>query len=62
MVLPFPLEIRPGSPVYEQIVYAVKATPPEKIRDLATAFGCDIFGPPVRRMRAQRFKDSTISD
>jgi GntR family transcriptional regulator len=24
MALPFPLEIRPGSPVYEQIVYAVK--------------------------------------
>ena len=47
---------------FEQIVYAVKATPPEKIRDLATAFGCDILGPPVRRMRAQRFMDSTISD
>jgi len=52
--------LTPGG--FEQIVYAVKATPPEKIRDLATAFGCDIFGPPVRRMRAQRFKDSTISD
>jgi len=24
MALPFPLEIRPGAPVYEQIVYAVK--------------------------------------
>ncbi|MDT5135552.1 MAG: hypothetical protein QOE41_4863 [Mycobacterium sp.] len=32
---------------FEQIIYAVKDTPPEKIRDLAGAFGCDILGPPV---------------
>ena len=32
---------------FEQIVYAVKDTPPEKIRDLAARFGCDILGPPV---------------
>ena len=32
---------------FEQIVYAVKDTPPEKIRALAARFGCDILGPPV---------------
>ena len=37
--------ITPGG--FEQIVYAVKDTPPEKIRDLAARFGCDILGPPV---------------
>jgi hypothetical protein len=37
--------ITPGG--FEQIVYALKDTPPEKIRDLAAGFGCDILGPPV---------------
>ena len=37
--------ITPGG--FEQIVYAVKDTPAEKIRDLAARFGCDILGPPV---------------
>ena len=37
--------ITPGG--FEQIVYAVKDTPPDKIRDLAARFGCDILGPPV---------------
>jgi len=37
--------LTPGG--FEQIIYAVKGTPPEKIRDLARAFGCDILGPPV---------------
>jgi mannose-6-phosphate isomerase-like protein (cupin superfamily) len=32
---------------FEQIVDAVKDTPPEKITDLAARFGCDIVGPPV---------------
>ena len=32
---------------FEQIVYAVKDTPPEKITDLAARFGCDIVGPPI---------------
>jgi mannose-6-phosphate isomerase-like protein (cupin superfamily) len=32
---------------FEQIVYAAKDTPPEKITDLAARFGCDIVGPPV---------------
>ena len=37
--------LSPGG--FEQIVYAVKDTPPEKIKDLAARFGCDILGPPV---------------
>jgi len=37
--------ITPGG--FEQIIYAVKDTPPEKIADLAESFGCDILGPPV---------------
>jgi mannose-6-phosphate isomerase-like protein (cupin superfamily) len=37
--------LTPGG--FEQIVCAVKDTPPEKIRDLAARFGCDILGPPV---------------
>jgi quercetin dioxygenase-like cupin family protein len=37
--------LTPGG--FEQIIYAVKDTPTEKIRDLAAAFGCDILGPPV---------------
>jgi hypothetical protein len=37
--------LTPGG--FEQIVYAVKDTPPEKIRDLAAGFGCGILGPPV---------------
>jgi quercetin dioxygenase-like cupin family protein len=37
--------LTPGG--FEQIIYAVKDTPPEKIRDLAEGFGCDILGPPV---------------
>jgi mannose-6-phosphate isomerase-like protein (cupin superfamily) len=37
--------LTPGG--FEQIVYAVKDTPPEKIRDLAARFGCEILGPPV---------------
>ena len=37
--------LTPGG--FEQIVYSVKDTPPEKIRDLAARFGCDIIGPPV---------------
>jgi len=37
--------LTPGG--FEQIIYAVKDTPPEKIRDLADRFGCDILGPPV---------------
>ena len=37
--------LTPGG--FEQIVYAVKDTPPEGIRDLAARFGCDILGPPV---------------
>lgn len=37
--------LTPGG--FEQIVYVVKDTPPEKIRDLAAGFGCDILGPPV---------------
>ena len=37
--------LTPGG--FEQIVYAVKGTPPEKIKDLAARFGCDILGPPV---------------
>ena len=37
--------LTPGG--FEQIVYAVKDTPAEKIRDLAAGFGCDILGPPV---------------
>ena len=37
--------LTPGG--FEQIIYAVKDTPPEKIRDLAARFGCDIIGPPV---------------
>ena len=37
--------LTPGG--FEQIIYAVKDTPPEKIRDLAAGFGCDILGPPV---------------
>ena len=37
--------LTPGG--FEQIVYAVKDTPPEKIKDLAARFGCDILGPPV---------------
>ena len=32
---------------FEQIVYAVKDTPPEKIPHLAAEFGCDVLGPPV---------------
>ena len=32
---------------FEQIVNAVKDTPPERIRDLAAGFGCDILGPPI---------------
>jgi mannose-6-phosphate isomerase-like protein (cupin superfamily) len=30
-----------------RLLYAVKDTPTEKIRDLAGVFGCDILGPPV---------------
>ena len=37
--------LTPGG--FEQIIYAVKDTPTEEIRDLARAFGCDILGPPV---------------
>lgn len=37
--------LTPGG--FEQIVYAVKDTPPEKIKDLAARFGCHILGPPV---------------
>ena len=37
--------LTPGG--FEQIIYVVKDTPPEKIRDLAARFGCDIIGPPV---------------
>ena len=37
--------LTPGG--FEQIVYAVKDTPPEEIQDLAARFGCDILGPPV---------------
>ena len=37
--------LTPGG--FEQIVYAVKDTPPEKIPQLAAEFGCDILGPPV---------------
>ena len=37
--------LTPGG--FEQIVYAVKDTPPEKIKHLAARFGCDILGPPV---------------
>ena len=37
--------ITPGG--FEQIAYAVKDTPPDKIRDLAARFGCDILGPPI---------------
>jgi mannose-6-phosphate isomerase-like protein (cupin superfamily) len=37
--------LTPGG--FEQIIYAVKDTPPEKIRELAEGFGCDILGPPV---------------
>jgi quercetin dioxygenase-like cupin family protein len=37
--------ITPGG--FEQIVYAVKDTPPHEIADLASRFGCDILGPPV---------------
>jgi mannose-6-phosphate isomerase-like protein (cupin superfamily) len=37
--------LTPGG--FEQIVYAVKDTPPEKIKDLAARFGCDILEPPV---------------
>jgi hypothetical protein len=31
----------------EQILYAIKDTPPDEIADLAARFGCDILGPPV---------------
>ena len=37
--------LTPGG--FEQIVYAVKETPPENIKDLAARFGCDILAPPV---------------
>ena len=37
--------LTPGG--FEQIIYAVKDSPTEKIRDLARGFGCDILGPPV---------------
>ena len=37
--------LTPGG--FEQIVYAVKDTPPERNRDLAPGSGCDILGPPV---------------
>jgi len=37
--------LTPGG--FEQIVYAVKDTRPEKIPQLAAEFGCDIVGPPV---------------
>ena len=37
--------LTPGG--FEQIVYAVKDTSPEQIKDLAARFGCDILGPPV---------------
>jgi quercetin dioxygenase-like cupin family protein len=37
--------IVPGG--FEQIVYAIKGTPPDEIADLAARFGCDILGPPV---------------
>jgi mannose-6-phosphate isomerase-like protein (cupin superfamily) len=37
--------LTPGG--FEQIVYAVKDTPPERIPQLAAEFGCDILGPPV---------------
>jgi len=37
--------IVPGG--FEQIVYAIKDTPPDEIADLAERFGCDILGPPV---------------
>ena len=37
--------LTPGG--FEQIVYAVKDAPPEKIAHLAAEFGCDILGPPV---------------
>ena len=37
--------LTPGG--FEQIVSAAKVTPPEQIRDLAAAVGCDIVGPPV---------------
>jgi quercetin dioxygenase-like cupin family protein len=37
--------LTPGG--FEQIIYAIKDTPPEKISDVAARFGCDIIGPPV---------------
>jgi hypothetical protein len=37
--------LTPGG--FEQIVYSVKDTRPEKIPHLAAEFGCDILGPPV---------------
>ena len=37
--------LTPGG--FEQIVYAVKDTPPQKIKDLAARLGCDIVGNPV---------------
>ncbi len=37
--------LTPGG--FEQIVYAVKDTPPEKIPHLAAELCCDILGPPV---------------
>jgi hypothetical protein len=32
---------------FEQIAYAVSATPADKIHELAARFGCEILGPPV---------------
>jgi hypothetical protein len=43
--------ITPGG--FEQIVYAVKDTPPDEIADLAARFGCDILGSPVAGMTVQ---------
>jgi len=31
----------------EQIVYRMNDTPPEKVAELAAAFGCEILGPPA---------------
>jgi mannose-6-phosphate isomerase-like protein (cupin superfamily) len=37
--------LTPGG--FEQIVHVANDTPPEKIKDLAARFGCDILGPAV---------------
>jgi quercetin dioxygenase-like cupin family protein len=39
--------ITPGG--FELIVYAVEGAAPERIRDIAARFGCDILGPPVAK-------------